>query len=272
MPPSPIPEALRTVPSLDVTIARLSAAAASPALSYASNPQRSPSPAESTSSCGTPAPSSRPPTLSPSPPPTHRQAISPNPSSVSSLLTDQSPSGISYPTPGNQSSRTALILNRFSLSSTIMYCSNEHLISSTKRSNIWEQRSFFDFVSPRDEDRVRSWIDTVKSWGVNERGQPSDGGFGFCKFGLVSGGRSTSRSPPSPRDRILRDRREQEPKPKSHRNPHSGGQGRRQSQAKNLNNNGVREVAALCHDEEIPVDAIFSAHSDGLMVILRRAT
>ena len=53
-------------------------------------------------------------------------------------------------------------------------------------------RSFFDFVAQRDEDVVRSWIDVIKGWGVNERGQPSDGGFGFGKFTLCKEGRDSS--------------------------------------------------------------------------------
>ncbi|KAL0069141.1 hypothetical protein AAF712_003827 [Marasmius tenuissimus] len=146
-----------------------------------------------------------------------------------------------------------------------MYCSNDHLIQA----HSWEGRSFFDFVSTTDEDRVMSWIDTVKSWGVNERGQPSDGGFGFCKFGLVSSGRSI---PSPPRNRILRDRPAQETRPRPPRGGQSNGQqGRRHGQGKHLKKGG-KEAAPRGNDEEVPVDAIFSAHSDGLMVILRRAT
>lgn len=43
--------------------------------------------------------------------------------------------------------------------------------------------SFFPVVVKRDEKLVRSWIDVIKSWGVNERGQPSDNSFG--KFALL---------------------------------------------------------------------------------------
>ncbi|THH01921.1 hypothetical protein EW026_g852 [Hermanssonia centrifuga] len=69
-----------------------------------------------------------------------------------------------------QSVRTALILNRFSVNCNIQYCSND---------------------TKRDEDLVRSWIDVIKTWGVNERGQPSDGGFGFGKFTLLINGRDS---------------------------------------------------------------------------------
>ncbi|CDO71669.1 hypothetical protein BN946_scf184915.g13 [Trametes cinnabarina] len=87
-----------------------------------------------------------------------------------------------------QSIRTALILDRFSVNCTIMYCANDSLLETTTCIG----RSFFDFVARRDEDLVRSWIDVIKSWGVNERGQPSDGGFGFGKFTVLVNGRDSS--------------------------------------------------------------------------------
>jgi hypothetical protein len=86
-----------------------------------------------------------------------------------------------------QSIRTALILDRFALSCPIIYCSNDSFLSTTQIMG----RPFFDFVAKRDEALVRSWIDAVKGWGVNERGQPSDGGFGFGKFHLLPQGRDS---------------------------------------------------------------------------------
>lgn len=44
---------------------------------------------------------------------------------------------------------------------------------------------------PKDEEVVRNWIEVVKGWGVNERGQPSDGGFGFGKFAVCTDGRDS---------------------------------------------------------------------------------
>jgi len=87
----------------------------------------------------------------------------------------------------NQSFRTAFILDRFSLNCTILYCSNDLLVSTTDCIG----RSFFDYVAKRDEKQVISWVDCVKGWGVNERGQPSDGGFGFGKFLLITEGRDS---------------------------------------------------------------------------------
>lgn len=87
----------------------------------------------------------------------------------------------------NKSFRTAFILNRFTVNATILYCSNDLLISTTDAIG----RSFYDFVADKDEERVRSWIQCVKGWGVNEKGQPSDGGFGFGKFTLLAEGRDS---------------------------------------------------------------------------------
>lgn len=92
-----------------------------------------------------------------------------------------------YPPLPTQSIRTALILDRFSLNCHIIYCTNDSLLST----NAILGRSFFDFVVKRDEELVRSWVDVVKGWGVNERGQPSDGGFGFGKFSAYPAGRDS---------------------------------------------------------------------------------
>ena len=86
-----------------------------------------------------------------------------------------------------QSVRTALILDRFTHNCTIQYCANDSILLTTHVLG----RNFFDFVVKRDEQLVRSWIDVVKGWGVNERGQPSDGGFGYGKFSLLVDGRNS---------------------------------------------------------------------------------
>ena len=86
-----------------------------------------------------------------------------------------------------QSVRTLLILDRFSQRCTVLYCANDSILLTTSVMG----RSFFDFVAKRNEELVRSWITTVKGWGVNERGQPSDGGFGFGRFTLCLNGRDS---------------------------------------------------------------------------------
>ncbi|KAH9931642.1 uncharacterized protein BXZ73DRAFT_77666 [Epithele typhae] len=191
---------------------------------------------------------------------------------------------ISFDPLPEQSLRTALILDRFSVNCTILYCSNDSLLPTTTCMG----RSFFDFVSVKDEPLVRSWIDVIKSWGVNERGQPSDGGFGFGKFSLIVHGRDSSR-PPDPVPSRHRSG--------SHANSYQSGstessRGSRDSRpsyhhssSSNSNSNyRDRERERDRHRESRTssnkdrgngdriVDAIFSAHSDGLMAILRPAS
>jgi len=186
-----------------------------------------------------------------------------NPAILGGPQRPPSPTPISFAPLPEQSVRTALILDRFSERCWIIYCANDSILPTTRVMG----RSFFDFVSAKDEEVVRSWIDLVKGWGVNERGQPSDGGFGFGKFILCKEGRdssaastpelpsrqrrgslhtSSSRSQPSYRDRD------------SHSASHRGSRQDRGSRPKATN--------------DLVVDAIFSAHSDGLMVILRYAS
>ena len=94
---------------------------------------------------------------------------------------------ISFDPLPTQSIRVALILDRFTIKCTIIYCSNDTLLSTADAIG----RPFFDFVSEENEELVRTWIDMVKGWGVNERGQPSDGGFGFGRFSLCPKGRDS---------------------------------------------------------------------------------
>ncbi|KAF8626001.1 hypothetical protein AX17_006724 [Amanita inopinata Kibby_2008] len=155
-----------------------------------------------------------------------------------------------------QSYRTAFILNRFSVNCTIEYCTNDFFLSTMDAIG----RPFFDFVAKKDEEIVRSWIDCVKGWGVNERGQPSDGGFGFGKFVLIPEGRDSIGRVP-------------EPSPTRHRhgsNLTSRARGSRSRTGRQL----ARQRASGTPESsmQMTVDAIFSAHSDGLMVILRRAS
>lgn len=69
----------------------------------------------------------------------------------------------------------------------MLYISNDDIFSPQTVMD----RSFFDFVSRSDEVRVRTAMETIKGWGVNERGHPSDGGFGFNKFRIVLRGKDS---------------------------------------------------------------------------------
>ncbi|KAI6006456.1 hypothetical protein EDC04DRAFT_2782113 [Pisolithus marmoratus] len=152
-----------------------------------------------------------------------------------------------------QSARVALILDRFSVHCPVQYCSNDLLVETTTVMG----RSFYDFVSPKNEGRVREWIDMVKAWGVNERGQPSDGGFGFGRFTLLPkgrdarGGQTASSSHSSRRKELFASLKGQLAKTPLLSGPSSKTHG------------------SSPRDDEMPVDAIFSAHSDGILLILR---
>ncbi|KAJ6582795.1 hypothetical protein B0H10DRAFT_2098139 [Mycena sp. CBHHK59/15] len=179
--------------------------------------------------------------------------------------TDPSPDSTRFPTPrgiivrsppvdlpSSQSSRTALILDRFSVNCTVTYYSNNQIISAAAAT----KRPFFDFVAVRDESVVRSWLDVIKACGVNERGHPSSGGFGYGRFLLCTEGRDTinhaSEFPPARRRA-----------PTASRVPGS------RHACPVLSHSP--SPAAENSPPNIAVDAIFSAHSDGLVVILRRA-
>ncbi|KAH8104614.1 hypothetical protein BXZ70DRAFT_598855 [Cristinia sonorae] len=162
-----------------------------------------------------------------------------------------------------QSVRTALILDRFSERCGILYCANDSLLPTTKVMG----RSFFDFVMAKDEAVVRNWIEVVKGWGVNERGQPSDGGFGFGKFAVCTEGRDSSLPPPETVSAKGRDKHGSRARDRpSH--PSYGHHSRSHGGRDTHSSNGRSKART----EELIVDAIFSAHSDGLMVILRLAS
>ncbi|KAI0755111.1 hypothetical protein C8Q80DRAFT_411182 [Daedaleopsis nitida] len=223
----------------------------------------------------------------------------PNPMPPCPLPSSRSPSPdrrerskpISFDPLPEQSVRTALILDRFTLNCNILYCSNDSLISTTACMG----RSFFDFVARKDEVLVRSWIDVIKSWGVNERGQPSDGGFGFGKFNLTIRGRDSSIRHPDPvpsrhRGSAYGNARDHN---RDHNRDRDGGRHHAHSSAsasssassapsgyrdRERDRDRYRESRLAgpggrprAEDERV-VDAIFSAHSDGLMVILRPST
>ncbi|KAJ7078596.1 hypothetical protein B0H15DRAFT_788823, partial [Mycena belliarum] len=93
--------------------------------------------------------------------------------------------------PAAQSFRTALILDRFSVNCTVTYYSNHQLISPAAAT----PRPFFDLVAAEDEATVRSWLEAIKTCGVNDHGHPSNGGFGYGRFLLCPEGRGSTYAP-----------------------------------------------------------------------------
>ena len=144
-------------------------------------PSRQPSPQRDTIE------ESGPPSSSHSSPPHSRPSTPPDAPRPSSSTPTTAPTSAPGPPPLD-GHRTAFILDRFSLSNTIVYMSNDRIIPSSLAKN----RSFYDFVLKDDENQVRGWMDAIKGLGVNDRGNPSDGGFGYVKFRMVLEGRDSS--------------------------------------------------------------------------------
>ncbi|KAJ3836803.1 hypothetical protein F5878DRAFT_624252 [Lentinula raphanica] len=158
-----------------------------------------------------------------------------NPFPISPDSEERDISSLTYNTLPRQSFRTALILNRFSTHAPIESHSNNLFITAT---NI-DHRSFFDFVAERDEKLVLDLIDTIKTYGVDDQGQPSDSYFCYGTFTLLTEGRS-----------LL---------------------SRRQSRSIRGDATSRHTAAASLDGDSITVDAVFQAQSDGLTVFLRRA-
>ncbi|KAF5377880.1 hypothetical protein D9615_006673 [Tricholomella constricta] len=163
----------------------------------------------------------------------------------------------------NQSLRTLFILDRFTMKGTILYCSNDLLVTTTSAMG----HPFFDFVHEKDEETVRSWIDSVKGWGVNDLGQPSDGGFGYGCFTLLTKARDSSQRMPEPSGSQFRHKMG-----RNRLSRHARDAGRA-SHLPGRTHAGTSSTLPPAEglSPQVLVDAIFSAHSDGLMVILRRS-
>ncbi|THH11159.1 hypothetical protein EW145_g851 [Phellinidium pouzarii] len=196
-----------------------------------------------------------------------------------------------------QSPRTALILDRFSMNCTVMHITNDDILPVS----LTMGRSFYDFVTAADEDKVRSAMDTVKGWGVNERGHPSDGGFAFYRFKVLLKGRNSRHVGDEARwitDHVLLKEilsysiRPHDPAPARHRHaqqsnvpakhPYRDGRPSTQgastaetpissSSRSRMQSRAPFERGGVHRKDEMVVDAIFSPQSDGIIVILRRS-
>ncbi|EJC98125.1 uncharacterized protein FOMMEDRAFT_171474 [Fomitiporia mediterranea MF3/22] len=195
----------------------------------------------------------------------------------------QSLHGLTLSPPAQETApkRVAFVLDRFSVNVPITYANNDDILPRSLVLN----RSFYDFVTPGDESRLRKALDAVKGWGVNERGHPSDGGFAFNRFHLYLRGRDSSVPPDST---LLRNRRTSHADTSGVRNNRD----RRTSSSHNQSGptpssnepptpsssrNRIKQrmppergVGAPSRDIQL-VDVIFSPQSDGIIAILRPA-
>ncbi|KLO14756.1 hypothetical protein SCHPADRAFT_939302 [Schizopora paradoxa] len=214
-----------------------------------------------------------------------RSISKPPPSPSTSLSVSASSSGFVY----DEGPRTALILDRFSLDNGILYVTNDSILGPREAVL---GRSFYDFVLKADEKLVRGWMDVVKTWGVNDRGNPSDGGSGYAKFRIDLNGRDSKgvhhrRTPPnavsaSSQPYPPRAAYPQQPTRTLSSNSASTSptSSRPRPQARNSSERGVNSTASLRSSHErrnagerdsevMRVDAILSPQSDGIIVILR---
>ncbi|KAL5524627.1 hypothetical protein ACEPAF_9767 [Sanghuangporus sanghuang] len=228
------------------------------------------------SSSGSGSPQSRDSSLEPPSPSPLRS----EPEEISSSLHSLSLSPPARPT---SAKRVAFVLDRFSTQVPITYVTNDDIIP---RSLILG-RSFYDFVTPGDENRIRKAIEAVKSWGANDSGGPSDGGFAFNRFHMYLRGRDSSIRPePSSRNRRKSHAHADRP-PSGARTPtsrdgrtsssHASPGATNDTSISSSSRNRIkprtpseRGVSAPTRDIQL-VDVIFSPQSDGIIVIIRPA-
>lgn len=188
-----------------------------------------------------------------------------------------------------QSKRSAFVLERFSVHCPILYSTNDEILP---RSLVY-RRPFYDFVAPgKSEHTARGVIDMVKTWGVNEKGSPSDGGFAFSRFKILLKGRNSTAKPIDPAP--LRNRRTSPLSDNQGVRPYRDGRTSSVPQSSLSGSSPTSEPSASSvslskgsrtkklklkgaergvdsSDQEMTVDAIFSPQSDGILVILRPA-
>jgi hypothetical protein len=175
----------------------------------------------------------------------------------------------------------ALLLNRFSMSLPIIYASNARILAPVGGTEALNGRSIFDFVRARDERTVRAWLEACKGWGAWAGGGPGGGGgFGYGRFKIVPKGRNSKRE--ESRRRRERDLAEAEAvvamADQVGASTNGGKVPRRATRPAARGGSSTHTIhrkGAPRAEENVPeavtVDAIFSAHSDGLLLILRLA-
>ncbi|KAG8880383.1 hypothetical protein FRB98_005144 [Tulasnella sp. 332] len=176
--------------------------------------------------------------------------------------------------------RQAIILDRFTIRATVLFCTNNMILDPQAVTN----RSFFDFVSEQDEGLVRSWINNIKGSRI-EGGVTTDTGFGYGRFelcpqGRQSHGRARKKSGGA---RTLREQRSQ-----GHLRQTAAGDGKEafggevaevkvaSASATVAGAGGAKvrrrgSIGREMDNSRNMMEAIFDAHSDGIIVIIRQA-
>lgn len=95
---------------------------------------------------------------------------------------------LTAPTRPETVKRVAFVVDRFSINVPVIFATNDEIVPKS----LVMGRSFYDFVMPGDETRIRQAMDMVKGWGVDESGFPSEGGFAFNRFKMCLKGRDSA--------------------------------------------------------------------------------
>lgn len=205
--------------------------------------------------------------------PDSEETHSKQPSSVPVPLSEPAQEEPLDMTPVRLSPRLAIVLDRFSRSLPIIYMSNTRLLPPTA-----EGRSFFDFVRMRDERLVRAWLEAIKGWDAGAGGLGEGGGFGYGRFGLVLDGRNSRRKASGSRQSGRQRRCETDENvavDAGQSNLGEVGRAQRTTTTRAQREWRTASVGGQYRTDPDPdviiVDGIFSAHSDGLLVILRRS-
>ncbi|EJT99027.1 hypothetical protein DACRYDRAFT_118316 [Dacryopinax primogenitus] len=159
--------------------------------------------------------------------------------------------------------RTCVFVNRFTRDSTIYHCTNDLYLNID---DVYEH-SFLHYVHPDDEEKVREIINSAKSW--NRHGDSAtDGGFEYCVFRLFPRGRPLITTPPRP-VRANKRRRSRSP-PGGRKGQTSPSVQENQGTDRKPTKDGSPEQQASGSLQEVyTMEGVFSAASDGLIIVLR---
>jgi len=182
--------------------------------------------------------------------------------------------------------RQAIILDRFTVRATVLFCTNNLILDA----QVVKDRSFYDFVAEQDEGLVKSWINNLKG-NRAEGGVATDSGFGYGRFELCPQGRDSQGRP----RKKSGGKRPREQRSQGHLRQDPAGDARKESFGAEVTEvqpvTGSASVAgasagssstapkprrrgSVGRDEgksKHMMEAIFDAHSDGIIVIIRQA-
>lgn len=168
--------------------------------------------------------------------------------------------------------RTGIFVNRFTRDSTIYHVTNDLFLNMDE---VYDH-SFFHYVHPDDDEKVREIINSAKSW--NRHGDSAtDGGFEYCVFRLYPHGRPLITEPPKPARANKRRRSSKSPPNDRKRHGTTATSAPTPVMAKDSDRSPTKggspeQPADGVMPEHYTVEGVFSASSDGLIIVLREVS